>query len=226
MVGRKRPASVLSLSLPEPSSNQGIRHLVGFSLQDPLGLRFRPITVMEDCLCIWKLGSAACFANLSLPSESFQALGALVGGTTVFPTVGILDAHTIDFLGDSHSSMYGSICLWATVSWGTGSVVMDYLTDCFGSVPGTLQLLARGKSEQDHCDSGKALRWNVLLRALNLRQMLLWMAGRNVSHGCCNFSGWQFLVWLDGQHSSVWTHRGGSLSFFWRYQSLLVQSLF
>lgn len=36
----KLPVSVLSLSLPEPPSNQGIRHLVGFSLQDPLGLRF------------------------------------------------------------------------------------------------------------------------------------------------------------------------------------------
>ena len=46
---------------------------------------------------------------------------------------GVLDAHTVDFLGEtSHRGLYGSIRLWTTVSWGLGAVGMGWITDHFG----------------------------------------------------------------------------------------------
>jgi MFS family permease len=169
---------------------QGIRPLVGFLARPFWGWVSDRLRSRKTVFCICKLGSTACLMTLALPSESFQAVGASVGGMSLFPTVGILDAHTIDFLGDSHRSMYGSIRLWATISWGIGSVVMGYLTDHFGfswnfvafGVMMMLSLLftiaflpARSKSERDHYESGVAPRWDVLLRALNQREVLLWL---------------------------------------------------
>ena len=75
-----------------------------------------------------------------------------------------MDAHTLDFLGEAHRGMYGSIRLWTAVSWGLGAVIMGFITDklgfhwnfcLFGAMmimmllTVALGLPARSKSEQE-----------------------------------------------------------------------------
>jgi hypothetical protein len=44
----------------------------------------------------------------------------------------VLDAHTLDFLGERHRSMYGTVRLMTAIGWGLGAVMMGWITDSFG----------------------------------------------------------------------------------------------
>ncbi|CAB9528455.1 Major facilitator superfamily domain containing [Seminavis robusta] len=105
---------------------------------------------------------------LSLPLwKGFWPILCCVAAISCFNSGGVLDAHTLDFLGEAHRGMYGSIRLWTAVSWGLGAVVMGWITDHLGFhwnfvLFGTMMLLmlaaiifglpTRSKSEQQLYD--------------------------------------------------------------------------
>jgi PPP family 3-phenylpropionic acid transporter len=169
---------------------QGIRPIIGFIARPLWGWLADRIQSRKTVFLICKFGTTACLLTLALPSQSFSAVAASVAGMAVFPTGSVLDAHTIDFLGQDHSGMYGSIRLFAAISWGLGSVVMGLLTDRYGfvwnfAVFGTMMfttilftsvfLPARSKSEQALRDTAERPKWITLQRALCHWQVLLWL---------------------------------------------------
>ena len=64
--------------------------------------------------------------------DSFEKVFGCVAIMAVFTAGGVLDAHVMDFLGDEHHGLYGTIRVWTAISWGLGAVIMGYLTDHFG----------------------------------------------------------------------------------------------
>ena len=70
---------------------------------------------------------------LALPwADSYLRILLISSGIALFQTTSVLDAHTMDFLGEEHKSMYGSIRLWTAVSWGAGCICMGFITDNYG----------------------------------------------------------------------------------------------
>jgi MFS family permease len=53
----------------------------------------------------------------------------------LFVSDGILDAFTLDLLGTENKIYYGRYRLYASLSWGLGSIVMGWVTDHFGFEP-------------------------------------------------------------------------------------------
>ncbi|CAB9524894.1 Major facilitator superfamily domain-containing protein 6 [Seminavis robusta] len=95
--------------------------------------------------------------------KGFWPILCCVAAMSCFNSDGVLDAHTLDFLGEAYRGMYGSIRLWTAISWGLGAVVMGWITDQWGFhwnfvLFGTMMLLmlaaiifglpTRSKSEQ------------------------------------------------------------------------------
>jgi MFS family permease len=75
-------------------------------------------------------------ATVSLLSLSwvhgFNSILGCVIGMAASQSSGVLDAHTLDFLGEKHRNMYGTIRIWSAISWGLGAVIMGGITDSFG----------------------------------------------------------------------------------------------
>lgn len=169
---------------------QSIRPIIGFIAKPLWGWLADRIQSRKIVFLGCKLGSTICLLTLALPNESFLAVAVSVAGMSLFPASGVLDAHVIDFLGDAHRGMYGSIRLWAAVSWGLGSVVMGYMTDTFGFmwnfvIFGTMMVIsmlfsaiflpARSKSEQALADTEERPAWTTLARALCRWQICVWL---------------------------------------------------
>jgi predicted MFS family arabinose efflux permease len=53
----------------------------------------------------------------------------------LFVSDGILDAYTLDLLGAENKIFYGRYRLYASLSWGLGSIVMGLVTDRYGFEP-------------------------------------------------------------------------------------------
>lgn len=53
----------------------------------------------------------------------------------LFSAGGLLDAYTLDLLGSRNKLKYGRYRMWASISWGLGSVLMGYITDHYGFTP-------------------------------------------------------------------------------------------
>ena len=168
---------------------QGIRPIIGFLAQPLWGWLADRIRSRKIVFLLCKMGSTVCLLTLALPYETFQAVLISVTGMSLFPASGVLDAHTIDFLGDDHRGMYGSIRMFAAMSWGLGSVIMGFLTDHFGfewnflvfgvmmtvSITFTFLFLpARSKSEQAFVDKAEQPQWITLRTALFHWQILVW----------------------------------------------------
>ncbi|CAB9507553.1 Major facilitator superfamily domain-containing protein 6 [Seminavis robusta] len=108
--------------------------------------------------------------------QAFEVILFLIIGISVFCAGSVLDAHTLDFLGERHHGMYGTIRLWTAVSWGFGAIVLSYLTDIYGFTVNfyvfgavmTLQLVffvfglpARSKSEQEFYEKAQRQKENI-----------------------------------------------------------------
>jgi PPP family 3-phenylpropionic acid transporter len=184
------------LSEPQIGLLQGIRPILGFVARPLWGwIADALLQSRKTVFVVCKLAATACLMTLIIPAnDSLQTVAFSVAGMSLFPTVGVLDAHALDFLGDANRGMYGSIRLWATISWGVGSVVMGFLTDYFGTffwnfvVFGTMMILtvlftliclpARSKSELERYakkDEDRSHEWIVLWRALYQWQILVWL---------------------------------------------------
>jgi MFS family permease len=135
--------------------------------------------------------------SLSLSSvDTFPLILLCVSGMAIFKASGVLDAHTLDFLGKKHRTMYGTIRMWAAISWGIGAVIMGWITDSFGfrwnfGLYGGMMILmlvimayglpARSKSEQVRYDRSalghtqRRPRTAVLVKALCRPTVLFWL---------------------------------------------------
>lgn len=74
---------------------------------------------------------------LALPCvySSFYRIILVSLSTMLFASSGILDAYTLDLLGNENKLRYGRYRMWASISWGIGAVIMGYITDHYGFEP-------------------------------------------------------------------------------------------
>ena len=85
---------------------------------------------------IWtKSGGTAILLLLALPwvTKSFSRILSVSVGAQLFVSNGaILDAFTLELLGTKNKLLYGRYRLYASISWGLGSIIMGWVTDNYG----------------------------------------------------------------------------------------------
>lgn len=138
-------------------------------------------------------------------APSFLSILMCVLGMASFKSSGVLDAHALDFLGERHRGMYGTIRMMTAISWGLGAVIMGWITDTYGfelnfwlyggMMTSVLLLTAFGlpaksKKEQERYDTinrsqndnteeevvaSNAPRLSNLMAAIFRPQVLLWL---------------------------------------------------
>lgn len=182
---------------------QGMMPLLSFVTQPLWGWVSDTIQTRKYVYLCCKTVTTISLLCLAIPNESYPEILICVIIMSLFRSSGVLDAHTLDFLGEQHRSLYGSIRMWACFSWGLGAMVMGYITDHLGftynfALFAVMMLLnltltatclpKRSQSEQakyeqiqcsdDECskddESGRP-RFEVLYRALIRWPVLLWL---------------------------------------------------
>ena len=85
---------------------------------------------------VWtKSGGTSILLLLALPyvTQSFYRILWVSVAAQLFVTNGaILDAYTLELLGTENKLFYGRYRLYASLSWGLGSIVMGWVTDHYG----------------------------------------------------------------------------------------------
>eukprot|EP00980_Cylindrotheca_fusiformis_P030945 scaffold25665_cov113-Cylindrotheca_fusiformis.AAC.5 len=110
---------------------QGLLRLMGF-VTLPLWGYVSDIIQSRKTVYLF-CSSMSMIALLSLSqAKTFLEILMCVIAMSSFKSSGVLDAHTLDFLGERHRTMYGSIRLMTAISWGLGAVIMGWITDSFG----------------------------------------------------------------------------------------------
>eukprot|EP00934_Nitzschia_sp_Nitz4_P000226 Nitzschia sp. Nitz4//scaffold1_size375055//288774//290303//NITZ4_000313-RA/size375055-processed-gene-0.457-mRNA-1//-1//CDS//3329541156//226//frame0 len=86
---------------------------------------------------ITKTVSTVVLLTLAIPYvySSFSHILVVSIVSQLFVSSGILDAYTLDLLGTENKAYYGRYRLYASVSWGLGSVVMGWVTDNYSFEP-------------------------------------------------------------------------------------------
>lgn len=86
---------------------------------------------------VTKIVSTAVLLTLSLPwvYSSFVRILCVAVLAQCFVSSGILDAYTLDLLGRENKMFYGRYRLFASLSWGIGSIIMGLVTDRWGFEP-------------------------------------------------------------------------------------------
>ena len=86
---------------------------------------------------VTQTASTVLLLQLALPAVygSFAAVLAVSVGAKFFTSSGILDGYALDQLGTENKMMYGRYRLFASISWGIGSIVVGYVTDRVGFEP-------------------------------------------------------------------------------------------
>uniref|UniRef100_A0A7S4AX16 Major facilitator superfamily associated domain-containing protein n=1 Tax=Pseudo-nitzschia australis TaxID=44445 RepID=A0A7S4AX16_9STRA len=82
-----------------------------------------------------KSGSTAILLLLALPyvtKSFFRILWVSVGAQLFASNGAILDSYTLELLGTENKLFYGRYRLYASLSWGLGSIVMGWITDHYG----------------------------------------------------------------------------------------------
>ena len=144
---------------------QGITPILSFVSQPVWGWVADMIQSRKKIYILTKGCNTVLLLSLSLKMiSSFWSILLVVCGMSFFRSGGVLDAHTLDFLGENRRGMYGSIRLWTAISWGLGAVIMGWITDTLGfrwnfGLFGGMMILnlafiifglpARSKSEQE-----------------------------------------------------------------------------
>ena len=171
----------------------GIMPLISFVFQPLWGAIADGIHSRKSVYVGCKVLSTSALLVLSLPSiDNFWRVFGCVSGVAALQAEGVLDAHTIDFLGDANRALYGTIRVWAAISWGLGAVVMGFITDQYGfelnfCIYGSMSvamllvvhfgLSTRSSSEQARYDNPitSRPRPEVLRRALLKLPVILWL---------------------------------------------------
>jgi MFS family permease len=85
---------------------------------------------------VWtKSGGTTILLLLALPcvTKSFSRILSVSVGAQLFVSNGaILDAFTLELLGTKNKLLYGRYRLYASISWGLGSIIMGWVTDNYG----------------------------------------------------------------------------------------------
>ena len=84
-----------------------------------------------------KVVSTSVLLTLAIPwvySSFWRILGVSVL-SQLFVSNGILDAYTLELLGTENKMFYGRYRLYASLSWGAGSIIMGWVTDHYGFEP-------------------------------------------------------------------------------------------
>jgi oligosaccharide:H+ symporter len=110
----------------------GINPLIGFVVRPVWGVIADKIQSRKKVYLLCKLFGTCFLLSLAVVNENFWIILVSVVGMALFQSSGVLDAHAIDFLGDKHRGLYGTIRVWTAISWGLGAVIMGYLTDYYG----------------------------------------------------------------------------------------------
>jgi len=86
---------------------------------------------------ITKCGSTLFVLALALPAVFKSCIRMLLVtlASALFSASGVLDAYTLDLLGEKNRILYGRYRLWSSVSWGLGSLAMGSVTDRWGFEP-------------------------------------------------------------------------------------------
>jgi predicted MFS family arabinose efflux permease len=81
-----------------------------------------------------RMAGTTLLLTLALPAvyRSIPWIFAVSLLTVTFSSSGILDAYTLELLGETNKTMYGRYRMWCALSWGAGAVCMGWLTDRFG----------------------------------------------------------------------------------------------
>ncbi|KAG7338086.1 major facilitator superfamily MFS_1 protein [Nitzschia inconspicua] len=97
--------------------------------------------IVSDRFCcrkrVWvvtKSASTCILLFLALPYvfQSFRRILVVSILAQLFVSSGILDAYTLELLGNQNKMFYGRYRLYASLSWGLGSIVMGWVTDHYG----------------------------------------------------------------------------------------------
>ncbi|KAL3916278.1 MAG: hypothetical protein SGILL_005248 [Bacillariaceae sp.] len=83
---------------------------------------------------VTKSASTCILLLLALPFVFRSFIRILVVSVTaqLFVSSGILDAYTLELLGSENKMYYGRYRLYASLSWGVGSIIMGWVTDHYG----------------------------------------------------------------------------------------------
>ena len=112
---------------------QGVTPLLSFVTMPIWGYLSDWLQSKKRIYLLTKVFSTISLLSLALPQVTgFQQVAVCVVFMAMFRSSGVLDAHVLDFLGDKHRGMYGSIRIWNSLSWGLGCVAMGILTDTVG----------------------------------------------------------------------------------------------
>jgi MFS family permease len=122
---------VKHLSTEQIGILQGLLRLMGFVTSPLWGYVADMIQSRKVVYLFCNTMSMMALLSLSR-AQSFLAILLCVITMASFKSSGVLDAHTLDFLGERHRSMYGTIRLMTAISWGLGAVIMGWITDSFG----------------------------------------------------------------------------------------------
>jgi MFS family permease len=116
--------------------------------------------------------STTILLTLALPwvYSSFLRIMGVSILAQVFVSSGILDAYTLELLGTENKIFYGRYRLYASLSWGIGSIIMGWVTDHYGFEPnfimfallGFLMMLLVGTKIPDASSSASVERTDVI----------------------------------------------------------------
>ena len=86
---------------------------------------------------VTKTGSTIILLLLALPVVYNKFVNILIVtiASNLFVSSGILDSYTLEMLGTENKIFYGRYRLYASLSWGIGSMIMGYVTDHWGFEP-------------------------------------------------------------------------------------------
>jgi len=84
----------------------------------------KTITLFNKILCC----STLCMLGIPYLSQTYTDIVAITCISSMFTSMGILDAYCLDLLGEKHKERYGRYRLWLAISYGGGSVVMGWVT--------------------------------------------------------------------------------------------------
>ena len=81
--------------------------------------------------------STSVLLTLAIPFvySSFARILGVCILAQMFVSNGVLDAYTLDLLGTENKAFYGRYRLYASLSWGLGSIIMGWVTDHYGFEP-------------------------------------------------------------------------------------------
>lgn len=95
---------------------------------------------------ITKTVSTTVLLMLALPwvySSYLRIMGVSILAQ-LFVSSGLLDAYTLELLGTENKIFYGRYRLYASLSWGVGSIIMGWVTDHYGFEPNFLMFALLG----------------------------------------------------------------------------------